>query len=276
MYKLRTVDVWDTLIRRACHPETVKLATALHVFLRFHHSLEGTLSSHWDLHDKRIEIERIMAHEAEVIGHDGEYKLTAVFRRWLATILRHPLPCNTDDIAKEIAEHELRFEMANTFPDDSIIDFLANYPAEKTLYLSDFHMTSAMVDHLLAHHGLDTLFPKGLLSCDVMLKKCSGRLFEYIQKNHDVDSRMNISISAKIPQQLGITAIHYLPEASHRKRGKKDTLFSSREVLFTHMTKLARETAGNFSNRNDDAKATFQLGLQAAPLLIGYALFIAD
>nr|VFK11754.1 MAG: Haloacid dehalogenase-like hydrolase [Candidatus Kentron sp. LPFa] len=282
IYKLRTVDVWDTLIRRTCNPETVKLATALHVFLRFPHSLGVGLSNHWHLYEKRIEIERIMAREAEATGYDGEYEFIAVFRRWLETILRYPLSQDLDGIAKEIAENELRFEIINTFPDDGIIDFLASHPAEKTLYLSDFYMTSAMVDRILAHHGLNTLFPQGVVSCDVMLNKRSGRLFKYIQQMQNVGSNEHIHIGdneysdVEIPRQLGVTAIHYLPEADHRARIERDALFSSRDVLFTHMAESARQAAGSLGNRNDDAKAAFQLGLQAAPLFIGYMLFIAE
>ena len=33
MFKIKTLDVWDTLIRRSCHPEFLKLGTARHVFL---------------------------------------------------------------------------------------------------------------------------------------------------------------------------------------------------------------------------------------------------
>ena len=35
MTALRLFDVWDTLLRRRCHPDEVKLATAAHVYFRF-------------------------------------------------------------------------------------------------------------------------------------------------------------------------------------------------------------------------------------------------
>ena len=275
----------DTLIRRTCHPEAVKLATAQHVFLRFYHTLKPDFSTHWHVYEKRTEIERHMAQRAEQAGHDGEYELIDVFQHWLESILVYPYPFSfhLEEVAKDVAENELRFEILHTFPDDDLMGFIKDYPAEKTFYLSDFYMSSSLLNRLLRHHGLQAFLPEGLVSCDVMLNKRSGRLFKHLHSIHGVTPDAHVHIGdnpfsdVEMPRQLGIKALHYLPQAGHQARISREALFSSRNTLFAHLMGLAQTQEDHPElKQNKDAKAAFELGLQAASLFTGFALFIAE
>ena len=55
-----TVDVWDTLLRRRCHPDEVKLASAKYVLLTFWSQL------HPDYRTQRAIFERRVAAEVEI------------------------------------------------------------------------------------------------------------------------------------------------------------------------------------------------------------------
>lgn len=283
MHKLCTVDVWDTLLRRNCHPEAVKLATAKHIFLRFRHNLADGYGDHWHIYEQRPLIERAMAEEAEAVGDDGEYELTAVLQRWLKTVLAHPHPEKLDEIAGDIAECELAFEIANTFPDEDAPNLIAAYPAERTLYLSDFYMPGPMLDRILAHHGLDRIVPNGIVSCDVMRNKRSGRLFQHVQALYNVAPQDHIHIGdnqysdVERPRRLDVAAIHFEPDAGHRSRIARESLFASRDMLFDYLRARTHEAAQSHHDRPDpDAAAMFRLGLDAAPLFIGFALFVAE
>jgi FMN phosphatase YigB (HAD superfamily) len=283
MHKLRTVDVWDTLLRRHCHPEAVKLSTAQHIFLRFHSSHAPAITDHWQIHAKRNAIEAALAREAEAASHDGEYDLLTVLERLLQEILRNASDENIAQIAAQAAEYELAFEMSVTFKDPDIANFLADYPAEKTVYLSDFYMGSTMLDRLLAHHGLNDIVPDGLVSSDIKLNKRSGRLFRHVQNMHAVSSAEHIHIGdnpyadVETPRRLGITAISYVPHQSHAERGAREATFASRNALFAHLHAATRRTAEDIAGTlAPEEAAAFHVGLQAAPLFVGFALFIAE
>lgn len=224
-----------------------------------------------------------MAEAAEAVGEDGEYELTAVLQRWLEVVLAQPHPMRLDEIAREIAELELAFEIANTFPDKEIVQFIAAYPAEKTLYLSDFYMGSAMLDRLLAHHGLDAIVADGLVSCDLMLNKRSGRLFRHVHALYGVSPADHVHIGdnpyadVERPRSIGINAVSYLPEQPHLDRGTREATFASRNALFAqlHASTLQAGEKASETLASHEA-AAFQVGLQAAPLFIGFALFIAE
>jgi FMN phosphatase YigB (HAD superfamily) len=283
MHKLRTIDIWDTLLRRTCHPEAVKLATAQHIFLRFRQNLTDGYSDHWRLYDERLNVERAMAEAAKAAGDDEEYELVGVVLRWLMRVLKLPWPERLEEAAQEIAEYELAFEMDNTFPDEGIAAFAASHPAEKTLYLSDFYMTGTMLDRLLAKHGLQALAPSGLVSCDVMRNKRSGHLFSYVQEMHGVAPHEHVHIGdnpyadVETPRRLGIDAISYLPGVSHAARVEREMLFGSREGLFRMLQDKALEAAeAVIPTHSPEAATMFRLGLQAAPLFVGFILFVAE
>lgn len=282
MYKLRTIDIWDTLLRRTCHPEAVKLATALHVFLRFRDRLNQRDIDHWRLLEERVAVERLLAEQAEASGHDGEYELTAVIQRWLGSVLGPGDPSETAMIAKDIAERELAFEIAHTFPDDGIADFVAAFPAQRTLYLSDFYMTCDMLGRLLRHHEIDRLVPGGIVSCEAMLNKRSGRLFAHVQRLHDITPAEHVHIGDnpysdfETPRRQGIHAVAYQPDVAHAARTERERLFASREGLFNHIGGQVDNALRALPSDDSEAATMFRIGCQVAPLFIGFALFVAE
>lgn len=282
MYKLRTIDIWDTLIRRTCHPEAVKLATALHVFLRFHDRLNQCDIDHWRLLEERVAVERLLAEQAEASGHDGEYELTAVIQRWLGAVLDPGDPSETAMIAKDIAERELAFEIAHTFLDDGIADFVAAFPAQRTLYLSDFYMTCDMLGRLLRHHEIDRLVPSGIVSCEAMLNKRSGRLFAHVQRLHGITPAEHVHIGDnpysdfETPRRQGIRAVAYQPDVAHAARTERERLFASREGLFNHIGGQVDNALRALPSDASESATMFRIGCQVAPLFIGFALFVAE
>ncbi len=283
MHKLRTLDVWDTLLRRKCHPDAVKLATAQHVFLRFRKSLTEDMKDHWRLFDKRIDVERALAQKSEASGKDDEYELSEVLTDWLKTILSSPLPENLNEVVQDIAEREFAFEVANSFADEGIEDFLAAYPAEKSIFLSDFYMSSQMVEHLIAAKELSHLASSGIVSCDVGKNKRSGRLFPHVQDIFNVSPNEHIHIGdnswadVDAPRRLGMKAIHYLPDTAHKERLIREGWFASRGDLFDHLTRQTAKATQTYLETTDrDQASAFRLGTQAAPLFLGFCLFVAE
>lgn len=279
MYKLRTIDVWDTLLRRDCHPECIKLATARHLLLDQLDALKPEYRDQWALYHARIDTERVLADEARSAGCDDEYEITQVLHRWLKIVSWNQFDST---LANELAEYELQVEMERSYPDPGIHGILQAYPAERTTFLSDFYMNAAMLGRLLEANGIGDLIPDGISSCDVGFNKRSGRLFQHVHSLHGVLPNEHIHIGdnswsdVEAAKRVGVTAIHYLPEEAHSERLNRERLFSSREVLFEHVMKLSHEDATAVTLENAEHAAAFRLGVEAAPLFIGFALWIGE
>ncbi len=280
MYKIRTIDVWDTLLRRDCHPECIKLATARHLFLGWAKQIKPEFVDGWELYKARLIAERALAEQARRSGDDDEYEITEVMTKWTGLVFDGAVPAG---LSVYLAEYELSVEIDRSYPDPQILQFINRHKAERTIFLSDFYMSAEMLGRLLTVKGLDTLVADGLTSCDVGLNKRSGQIFRYVHSMYDVTPEHHVHIGdnewsdVASPRALGIHCFHYQPEAIHVERLDREHLFSSREVLFDHLlsecSTLAQEAHRGLSTKQ---AAALSLGVQAAPLFIGFAIWVAE
>lgn len=279
-FKLRTIDVWDTLLRRDCHPECIKLATAHHFLFGWRDQIKPDFRDGWVLYRARLEAERTLAVQAKAGGKDDEYEITEVLAQWFAAIFADTVP---PDLPNRLAEFELSVEIDRSFVDSDIVEFLCSHEAEKTLFLSDFYMSGEMLRCLLSAKGLNTLVAEGMSSCDVGLNKRSGQLFRHVHSIYGISPQEHVHIGdndwsdVSSPRSLGVHALHYLPESAHAERLAREHLFYSREALFEHIRRecvaLVKDTSRVLSVKQDTA---LSLGIQAAPLFIGFALWVAE
>jgi FMN phosphatase YigB (HAD superfamily) len=280
MYKLRTVDVWDTLLRRECHPECIKLATAWHLFLGWSSHLRPIFSDCTLLYKARLKAESTLATQARKEGKDDEYELTNVLAYWTRSVFAETVPRYLPEV---LAEFELSVEVSRSYVDPYIEHFLSSCIAEKSLFLSDFYMSSQMLTRLLTAKGLGTLVSGGLSSCDVGLNKRSGRLYRHIHALHAITSNQHIHIGdnnwsdVASPKALGISSLHYLPEAEHKKRIFLEKLFLSRGSLLEHVQQECSSFVKENSKSLPFKKATaMALGAEAAALFVGFTIWIAE
>ncbi len=280
IYKVRTIDVWDTLLRRDCHPECIKLATAQHLFLGWTNQLKPEFGNGWVLYKARLEAERTLAEQARAGSRDDEYEITQVLTHWTQAVFASTVPAG---LPIRLAEFEFSVEIARSYADPEISLFLRSHEAEKTFFLSDFYMSAEMLGRLLASKGMDTLVSEGISSCDVGLNKRSGQIFQYVHALLAISPDRHIHIGdnewsdVASPRALGVNALHYLPKSEHSQRSARERLFSSRDALFEHIRaeclKLAEDASKGLSVKQ---AAALNLGVQAAPLFIGLALWIAE
>ena len=280
MYKIRTIDVWDTLLRRDCHPECIKLTTAHHLLFGWHAQIKSEFRDIWVLYRARLEAERTLAVQVKAGGKDDEYEITEVLAQWFSAIFVDTMP---PDLPNRLAEFELSVEVDRSFADSDIVEFLRIHEAEKTLFLSDFYMSGEMLRRLLSAKGLNTLVEEGLSSCDVGLNKRSGQIFRHVHSIHAISPQEHVHIGdnewsdVSSPRALGVHALHYLPESAHAERLAREHLFSSRETLFNHVSGECTALIQNASKGRAAKQASaLSLGIQAAPLFIGFALWIAE
>jgi FMN phosphatase YigB (HAD superfamily) len=290
MYALKTVDVWDTLLRRRCHPETIKAATAQHVWLKYHHQIKPSLQQLQLIYEARLKCELELAQAAKRQGYDDEYHIESVIFHWLNKVL------SADCIrqlgisflfseSKALANLELEIEVKNTFPDPHIEETIQKYPAQNIAYLSDFYMDSKRIDTLLNHHNLGKKIPLGIVSCDVKKNKRSGNLFKYAQERFSIKADQHVHIGDNshsdfaVPQTLGIKAILFSPQPKSQPSAtdQHNPPFVNRLKLFSKIEREALDLARTqFKPLNASQKNLIDLGVKTAPLFIGFMIFCAE
>lgn len=280
MYKLLTVDVWDTLLRRDCHPECIKLATAAYVFGFNERIVSSSYKSHWEIYQARNEIECTLADRAEASGFDREYDIFEVFNKWLEKICDKKY---SFALAEQLVEYELSVEIERSYADPGIINFISKIPAEKKLFLSDFYMKSTLLNRLLNEKGLSEYINDGISSCDNFLNKRSGRVFKKLHENFEIKSSEHAHIGdnewsdVECPLSIGIDSKIYKPETQHNEREHLESLFSSRSLLFTEMMHRVNLIQSPADLINSPKKlASFRLGLAMSPLFVGFVLSVVE
>ncbi|WP_197538735.1 hydrolase [Azoarcus sp. KH32C] len=252
----------------------------MHLILGWTGRLRPEFRDHWDIYRARLEVERRLGQAARRDGRDDEYEIEEVLRHWLATVCTQPAETT---LPATLAEFELQMEVKRSFPDVGIDAFMKGHEAERTLFLSDFYMNAQMLGRLLDAKGWGSLVRDGIVSCDAGLNKRSGRLFQHVHATYGISPEEHVHIGdnewsdVDAARQFGVTALHYLPTAEHADRLKRERLFSSREALFEHVRALCTaEAAREARGKEVGHAAAFRLGADAAPLFIGFALWIAE
>lgn len=282
MYKLLTVDFWDTLIRRTCHPDSSKIASAYRMELVYHNLLREEYRDHLKIFHERCLIEAELVGKRLLEQMDGEYSVTEVlkilFERVITTNEEH-----TESLVAELAQYEFDFELRHTYPDRGIASFVEKYPAERRCFLSDFYMPSSQLERILAYHGIQSLVDGGICSCDVGLNKRSGRLFRHVHDLFGVEPKQHVHVGDSVladilpAKRLGMKAVHFEPAYEHTLTKNKLKQFSNRYALFQ---KIAKEIDEKLEVGDNDLidkhKTAFQLGVNAAPLFVGFMLHVAE
>jgi FMN phosphatase YigB (HAD superfamily) len=282
MYQLRTIDVWDTLLRRTCHPDFIKLATARYLVLTERARLNVHYREHWAVFKERCRIEGELALEARGNGGDDEYTLDTVLSRLLHRVLARE-EADIPDLTRRLAAVELEFEYQNTYADPACRDFLSRFPAPRSLFLSDFYMSGDSLRGLLQHHGLHDVVDGGISSCDIGLNKRSGNLFRHIHAIYRVSPDQHVHIGdnrhsdVEVPRRMGVHARHYQPAPEHAARIAREQVFADRGALLTHIEREALTTAElELGDAADERRSAFLLGVYTAPLFIGFLVFVAE
>lgn len=280
MHALRTLDVWDTLLRRRCDPDVIKLLTCRHLWLCHHDNLLPSYRDPWGLLHERCAVEGDLARTSQQGDQDDEYTLAAVVELLLRRVWQPQIRLPRS-LEQDLISFELQMEIASTYADSGIRQWLLQHPARETIFLSDFYMSAEQIKLILSHHSLADLAPFGVSSCDVGLNKRSGRLFGYIHETYGVAPSEHLHIGdnsyadVEVPRRLGVEAMHYRPEMAAHERERLRLMFQDRTLLHASIAEKSLAEAPTVG-RSPEAQAAYALGVQIAPLFVGFCLEIAE
>jgi FMN phosphatase YigB (HAD superfamily) len=281
-YELLTVDVWDTLLRRRCHPDGVKLHVCRYLLLQWGDRLDPVYRDPWVLLHLRQQAEKEIGDEKRALGFDDEYGHLSVYRRWLDLAgfeFGGQVPVLLENLLFELDRAEIGQEKQVSYVDPNIGEALRQLSVKRTLFLSDFYLPATAIKELLSHHGLDEIVSDGMVSCDVGYNKRSGRLYRHLREYFGVSADGYLHIGdnpwsdVKVAQESGINAMHFQPDGEHRRRLAREADFHDRqETLRNAVEALSRQALPANVERHD----YYQLGRQCSPLLLGFVLMAME
>ncbi len=264
MGKVISFDIWDTIIKRKCHPEEIKLKTAYYIVLEYGKELKSEYNNIYAILKQRNQIEEKLCKKAEEDGNDGECKIEEVFDLLIKEIVRG----KSNMTSSELLNVEIQNEKDAIYINPDILPIFEKYKTMDMYCVSDFYMSEKSLKEILDYLKLPVKIKKIYSSCDYMLNKRTGNLFKKFQNEIGIKSEDHIHVGDNpysdidAAKKLGIETI---------KMAKTDFDFNcdyNRKMHYDLEVCLKDDTTEN--NR------IFNTGVGLAPLLYFFVYSIIE
>ena len=247
MTKIISFDIWDTIIKRKCHPEEVKLATARYIYLKYETKLKGQYQNIYEILKKRDEIEAEECKKNKEAGYDDECRIIDVFKILQKEIFEDEI----NDISQELLAEEIEQEKRVIFVNLEILPIFEKYKDLQMYCISDFYMGADTLKQLLEYLKLPVKIQKIYSSADYLLNKRTGNLYKKFEEELGIKPENHIHVGdnpysdIEMANSLGIetikttkTEFDFIPERERKfnldlssikkeEKTKKDKLFNS-------------------------------------------------
>lgn len=262
MNKIISFDIWDTIIKRKCHPEEIKLHTCKYIILKYENKLKEKYKNIYEILKARDEIEANICKENKEKGNDDECRIIDVFIKLQQKIFKEEI----GDISEELLKEEIEQEKRCIFINPEILPIFEQYKNLKMYCISDFYMGADSLKQLLDYLELPVKIEKIYSSADYLLNKRTGNLYKKAEEEIGITPEEHIHVGdnqfcdIEVAKNLGIQTIKttktdfdFLPE-----RGRKFN-FNLNDVKVDNKTERNR---------------IFNTGVDLAPLLyfFGYSI----
>lgn len=279
-FDLITIDVWDTLLRRKCHPDAIKIHVSNFLLNNYLQRLKPEYHDAWKLMRERQAAEGLIGTHYRSSGMDDEYQLHDVYRQWLKVVFTSSV--DIDLIVVTLEAVELQQERYVIYADPQIKNLLDSYSSPSQIFVSDFYMSATNLMELIRHVGLDSVVDRGYSSCDHYLNKRSGRLFEFVHDKEGVSASSTLHIGdnlhsdVHIPKVLGAQSLAYLPKAETDLQRKLKAQFEHRDSNIAEILAKLRHSSVLPPSLSGIERRLYEYGVTCAPLLVGFMFFVME
>lgn len=262
MAKIISFDIWDTILKRKCHPEEIKLHTANYIMLKHEDKLKEKYKDIYEILKIRDEIEADICKQNKENGFDDECRIIDVFKRLQKEIFIE----EKEDISEELLKEEIEQEKRNIFINPDILPIFEKYKDLKMYCISDFYMSAESLKELLDYVKVPVNIEKIYSSADYLLNKRTGNLYKKAEEELNIKPEEHIHVGdnqysdIEVANNLGIetikmtkTEFNFIPE-----RGRKIEL---------NLDSIKRDPS-------TEENRLFNSGIDLAPLLyfFGYSI----
>ena len=285
-YRYVSLDLWDTILRRRCHPDEVKLYTAQRLLFLLGDQLKDGTSTPMDLFYQRREIEYQIARQAVNKGLDDEYEIEEVLEACITRVADSTVtPRERKQLKDELVHSEIRQEITVCFLDKDLLQLLQNYTYNELFLISDFYMSAGKIRQILAAQNVSLPFSAIFVSCDTRLNKKSGRLFHHVLDQLKTDPRSilhigdNAHADIEMARKAGLRTCHFTGTNHHATRLDNERFFNDRcssgHQAGLHLEQRLKKYA--ISLQEDHQKnRLFQEGVDLSLIFAGFALYIQE
>ena len=206
MKKVISFDLWDTILKRKCHPQEIKLHTCQYIYFNYHNLLNKEYKSIYDILNLRTEIEIEICNNNKEKRFDWECNIVDVFKKMCKIMFK----ISPKNIIQELINVEVDFEKQMTYLNPEIKNIFEKYEGYDFYCVSDFYMGADLLKKIIYNIDGIPIFKKIFSSADYLLTKKTGRLFQKVIEELDVDYNEvihigdNTIVDISVPNALGI------------------------------------------------------------------------
>jgi predicted HAD superfamily hydrolase len=286
-YELVSIDIWDTIIRRRCHPDEIKVRVAQYLMLKYGKYLREQYRDIEALTVERFSSEQHIGNLSKQKGFDDEYTIIDVHLWWIQKVLDiEQLGTDIQIICKELVSVEISAELEVISLDSNILSIIENYEYSNIIFISDFYMSKEVIDFFLKKVDFPIVFDDGYVSCDYLINKRSGRLFQKIHADLNISPEKHFHIGdnlisdVEIPKSLGINTLCYnnnLQERRRKENAKKfKTRFKDIKLYMNELEQLIKTNTKSSPQLNKKQQKLFNIGKKYSVLFYSFILFIIE
>lgn len=285
-YRLLTVDLWDTILRRRCYPDETKLLGARYIFLNHYSQLKEDFKDVFAIFSKRQEVERNLGIIKVQEKFDDEYFIEDVYVELLKNILTQDDKVNYRELSKNLTQKEVQFESFITYIDSDINMLLSNYSNVKKVVLSDFYIDSNGLNTILRANNCNINIDKIIVSCETGYNKRSGRAFKHVEDLYNVPASAHLHIGdnqysdKEVPEKLGITSILHSSPLEMFKNNKLKSAFENRKnkILTDYFLEINKELdkINPKESLSNVEKQFFLLGVKYSAFFVLFGYYLLE
>ena len=246
-YKILSLDVWDTIIRRRCAPDEIKVMTANYLIVTSYGALKPEYQDEDKLLKLRLDIESGIGREHEEQGYDLEYEIHEVLERLIKKSFIDVENVDINVLVEKLYRYELDNEKKSSYLDPTIVEKINSIEHDKLVIVSDFYggvdFLKELFDTIHFPFSIDTEY----ISCEYYRNKKTGNLFKVMLDKEGVMPSECIHLGDNeysdviVPRKIGMESERYLPREENELRKKRENEFLERK----------EETmSGNFKTKN--------------------------
>lgn len=264
MCKVISFDIWDTIIKRKCHPEEIKLKTAYYIVLEYSEELKSEYNNIYAILKLRNQIEEKLCKKAEKDGKDGECKIEEVFDLLIKEIASGKSKMTSSELLKV----EIQNEKEAIYINPNILPIFKKYKGLDMYCVSDFYMGEKSLKELLDYLKLPVKIKKIYSSCDYMLNKRTGNLFKKFERD----------ISVKPEEHIHVGDNPYSDIDSAKKLGIETIKMEKTDYDFScdYNRRMHYDLEACLKDNGTEDNRIFNAGVGLAPLLYFFVYSIIE
>lgn len=275
--QLVSFDIWDTVLRRNCHPDEIKLQSARYLYVFGFFDIKPAFRNIKDLYFARLSCENSSAPNDEF-----EFRFENAVSAWLDLVMSQTQsPAAREDLRKKLIQHELIAEKRATRVDATLLQILRGLHTP-AIFASDFYLSGKFVQDLLTHHGVQKHFVGGFVSSDSYKTKRSGKLFDQILNDYELKAPQLLHVGDNphadidVPKAKGIKTALFTDKHEQQLRTWWGAAFDARlnNNFHLHERRILTLLEGVVADRNFAPDSLSAVGVRLAPMMFGYVLSI--